>query len=301
MNWLSSLEAGGELKIDKFFPLRDRVTWGTGGPAECFLRPRTRRSLREIRRIASAEGIPLSVLGGGSNVLVSDRGIPGWTLSLALLDESRGFRSEGEGWACGAGASLPGVLSSCIERGLGGLEFCAGIPGTLGGALAGNAGAWGQGIGERVLWIDAIDPEGTPRRCGAEELRWSYRRSPIARDSLILSCGLRLDREDPKVLRSRFGEFLGKRRNQPREGRTAGCVFKNPPGESAGSLLDRSGCKNMQFGGARVSACHANFIVNDGGASAKDIMEVSRRCRERVADAFGIRLEYEICFLGRFD
>jgi UDP-N-acetylmuramate dehydrogenase len=302
MRWLESLESSGELKREFDRPQKPHTSWGVGGRAEWFLFPSTDRAVAEIHRGSRGEGVPLHLFGGGTNLLVSDRGVSGFTVSLSRFDRFEVRRREDRvELLCEAGISLPRLLRRTMSLGLGGLEFCVGIPGTLGGALSGNAGAGGRGIGDAVRWIETIDPEGDLRRYEMREgERWPYRSSPF-RNHLILRCGLALVEAEPQSIRRIAQGFAERRRGQPHRGRTAGCVFKNPLHDSAGRLLDLCGCKGMRIGGARVSDEHANFIVNDSDATAAEILALSRSCRERVAGAFGVQLDYEVRFLGEFE
>lgn len=302
MRWLWELDRKGLCSVLSRESLKHWNTWGVGGVAPLVLRPRTFPVLRDICVAAKQEGVPLHLLGEGSNVLVPDEGLPGWVLLLrddptppALLGTRgplREFRVPG-------GVSLRRLVSWSLRRGLSGLEFALGIPGTLGGALAGNAGAQGDSIGDHVSFLEILEEGGVVRRRARSDLSFAYRTSPFQKEkTLILSAGLLLAPTEEAELRRRARAFGDLRRNQPRMCKTAGCVFRNPPGFSAGRLLDLAGCKGLVRGGARVSPRHANFIENVQDASASDILELALQCRERVANAHGVNLEFEVRLLG---
>ena len=271
-------------------PLSHLSTLETGGTAEFFAQPESLPQLQEI--IRQAGGIPVYVIGGGSNLIIPDGIIPGLVISTRRLvsfirrDE---FSAEIE-----AGYSFPRLVSSLSVMGLGGLEFAAGIPGTLGGALMGNAGAGGRGVCEFAESVKAVDSSGNLRTYRRGEFEYGYRHCALSGMGVIAVSALMKFRSAAPGDRDEYISFMEKRKNQPLNFRSAGCTFKNPEGYSAGKLLDECGCKGLTVGGASVSEKHANFIVNTGNASSFDVTELAALCAERVREQTGIILEPEI-------
>ena len=268
-------------------PLSQLTTLGTGGTAEFFAQPETVSQLQEIVRLA--RNIPVYIIGGGSNIVIPDGKISGLTISLRKLDTLswRGnFTAE-----IGAGFSLPGLVKTLRDMSVGGLEFAGGIPGTLGGAISGNAGAGGHGVCEYVDSVNAVDSRGNLIAYGRGDFAYGYRHCGIS-GVIITSAVMSWDgsswNEDV------YSSFMARRKSQPLNFRSAGCTFKNPEGYSAGKLLDECGCKGLRVGGAVVSDVHANFILNIGNATSHDVTELAELCAKRVYDYTGIMLEPEI-------
>ena len=281
-------------------PLEGLTTLGIGGPAECLAKPVTRSELKAIISFCLDEGVPVWLLGGGSNVLVPDEGLPGITVQTGSLNglswEDKGSRIMVD---AESGTLLASILALAMRRGWEGLEFAAGIPGTVGGALNGNAGVEGISLGDLVHSVTLLDECGMMIEKSREEITFSYRFSDLLMsNSAIVSARLVLERSAPEKVASRVRSFLERRRNQPKGVKTAGCVFKNPDYQSAGKLLDEAGCKGMRVGDAIVSAKHANFIENVAKARASDIGKLIEECRRRVFQRTGIILETEIRILG---
>lgn len=249
-------------------------------------------------RAARLLGLPLAVLGRGSNVLVPDEGVRG--IVLCPIAATTWVRFSGCRVEVGAGYPLPGLVRGTVERGLGGLEDLGGIPGSVGGAICMNAGAGGQAIGDVTVWVDVVGPDGEWRRLFRDSLGFAYRSSSLQDgEGVVLSAVLELRPARREELRARLqaGEER-RRRTQPLRWPNAGSIFKNPPGEHAGRLLDAAGCKGLRVGRAQISPRHANFIVNLGGARAADVLALMAEAYRRVLVAFGIRLEPEIRLLG---
>ena len=295
-------------------PMRLHTTFRIGGPADFFHVARTPGSLVEALRAAHELGLPVFLLGGGSNLLVADEGVRGLVVHNAC---DRVVFDGGEALAeCGAG--LHDLVERCAEHGLAGLEFAAGLPGTLGGALFGNAGCHGRDVGSRVVEATHVTPDGaTVETRPAAWYEFGYRDSRLKRDRrVLLSCRLRLEPGDRAAVRREMDEKLALRRERHPDWRaepTAGSYFKNlppdwrAPGESlppgarrvaAGRLLDECGCRGLRVGGAVVFARHANMIVNAGGATAADVLALAALMKERVRERFGVALEEEVVFLG---
>lgn len=300
MRWLSRLS----LEIRHLFSFRtylnDMTTLGTGGPAEFLARPLTQKDLVAILAFCREEGVPFWLLGGGSNVLVPDEGLPGITIQTKGLNEIF-WEETGDSVLVysGSGTFLASLLGLSLRRGWSGLEFTAGIPGTLGGALAGNAGADGFSLGDLVRNVRVIQEGGIVIDRPGDKIDFSYRFSSLGLEKVAISgCSLVLRKSTPSKVAEEARRFLSYRKGQPRGVKTAGCIFKNPEGASAGKLLDEAGCKGMESGGAVVSMKHANFIENRGSASTKDILSLIELCRTKVFQNSGVNLVKEIRFLG---
>jgi UDP-N-acetylmuramate dehydrogenase len=227
--------------------------------------------------------------------LISDDGFQGLVLRLAGRLSSIVVR-EGELW-CGGGASLPRAVQRAAKSGLAGLEFGASIPGTVGGAVAMNAGAYRSELKDVLRWAVICTPDGR-RRVGPEDLELGYRRSSLQANEVVAAAAFHLHRDDPNAILARLGEFRGQRRaTQPQGVRTFGSVFANPVGESSGRLLEAAGCKGLAIGGARFSPVHANFIEASAGCRAEDVVALMREGRRRVRAAGGPLLEPEVRYL----
>ncbi len=282
-------------------PLAPHVSFGIGGTADVWVEPRTTGDILAAARAALSREMPLKVIGCGSNILFPDAGFRGMVMSLTAAAREE-YRSSGGQVCLPAGMLLSSAIAQCGRDGLGGLEFFAGIPGTLGGALACNAGCrdaddpsrwhaiWDY-VRDITLWRDGF---GCMRRMG-HEVHSGYRYADFG-SGIVLSACLSLPRERESSIRKRRERYLSlKRRTQDLRYPSAGCVFKNPEsGLPAGRLIEESGLKGHQVGGARVSEIHANFIVNDGSATANDVRALIDLCRERVMKHTGIFLETEI-------
>ncbi|MBQ7545083.1 MAG: UDP-N-acetylmuramate dehydrogenase [Synergistaceae bacterium] len=284
-----------DITIHKNVPLSPLCTLGVGGEAEFFAAPSTIEQMHILFAEAVKEGCPVYVLGGGSNVLFPDglvKGIVISTQNLTAIEWRTNLTADID-----AGFKLPLLMKEVREHGLAGMEFAAGIPGTLGGAIAGNAGAGGHGVCELLDEVIAVEPDGSIRMWHSNEIAYSYRRCSLAGEKrVIVSARMTFRKATPKdadVLES----YLLRRGTQPHGLRNAGCTFKNPDGNSAGKLLDEAGCKGLRAGDAVVSDVHANFILNRGHATSSDIMELVKQCSQRVFDSTGIRLEPEIKIL----
>lgn len=300
MRWRSRLSRAITPHLSFGSPLEGLTTLGIGGPAECLARPVTLSELKAILSFSLEEGVPAWLLGGGSNVLVPDEGLPGVTIQTGSLN---GISWEDKGEEIfiktESGTLLASILALAIRKGWEGLEFAAGIPGTVGGALHGNAGVEGISLGDLVHSVSLVDNRGMLIEKARKDISFAYRFSDLhTGNRAIASARLMLKRSDPEKVASRVRYFLNRRKNQPKGVKTAGCVFKNPDGQSAGKLLDEAGCKGMRVGDAVISMKHANFIENAGKAKASDIGSLISECRDRVFHRTGITLETEIRILG---
>jgi UDP-N-acetylmuramate dehydrogenase len=273
---------------------------GVGGEAEFFVEPGGTRDVRELFRIRREARFPLYILGGGTNVVFADGVLRGVVLSSRRMVAFRWDEDGGDVLAeAEAGCLLPRVVAEAVEKGFAGMEFAQGIPGTVGGAVAGNAGAGGKSVGDLLEEVTAVEEDGCVRKWKRGEYGYAYRRCSLASPNRFLAgCKMRLRRASRAETERGAEAFRRARSNQPRGVKSAGCTFKNPKGDSAGRLLDISGCKGLRIGGAAVSDVHANFILNAGGATGSDILRLIERCRDIVFRKTGIVLEMEINLLG---
>ncbi|MFQ5653503.1 MAG: UDP-N-acetylmuramate dehydrogenase [Planctomycetota bacterium] len=281
------------LRVHRHSSLLERTSIRTGGRSRLLAEPEELGELCTLLARLEASGIPYFVLGGGTNTLFPDRELEGAVISMRRLDA---VTALGEGvLEAEAGLPLRRLIRLAIRNGWGGLENLVGIPGTVGGAVHGNAGGGDASIGEHVDAVLLLDRRGEGKWVPGPDLPWSYRYSGIG-GRVIARVRLRLhDRMPPSELkRAAQRIFERKLRSQPLGARSAGCVFRNPPGESAGRLIDVAGLKGARVGDAQVSLRHANFIVNQGQASGGDVRELMAHVRDRVRDTFGISLDEEI-------
>ncbi len=288
--------AGFRGEILREEPLAGHTTWRIGGPAEALATPVDREDLALAVRFAAEGGRPWRVLGNGSNLLVRDGGVRGIVVRpRRALAEVRVDRCRIE---AGAGAALPAVASLAAERGLAGLEFAAGIPGTIGGAVVTNAGWHEHEIAAVVESVEFLEPGGSVRRIPSGECGFGYRRSALrGLPGIVLGAALVLRQDDPAAVRERLGAFAASRRgSQPTDFPSCGSVFRNPPGDFAGRLIDRAGLKGLRVGDIEVSRRHANFLVNLGRGSARDVLALVEIVEREVRDRFGVELvrEFEL-------
>jgi len=276
-------------------PLAPCTHWGVGGSAALFLEIDSDRDLVAVRRWAYNAQVPTTVLGAGSNVLVSDLGVHG--LVLRLGDRFAGVREENTHWCCGAALPLGRLLKLATRQGRSGLEFLEGIPGTVGGAVCMNAGAWDREIASCVEWVRCCGADGTFQTLPATALRFAYRTCPQLAGRIAVEVGLRTEPGAPAVIAGRRRAYKAKRARFPR-GRCAGSVFKNPAGDTAGRLLEAAGLKGRRVGAAEIARRHANFILARNGATGTDVRALIEIARQTVAWKFEVELETEVVFLG---
>jgi len=275
-------------------------TLKVGGKSVFFIEPSDLNDVSLVFRVRSQEKFSLFILGGGSNVVFADGLLDGVVLSARRFNKFR-WNAAGD---CAvleaeAGYLLPGLVADSVRNGLTGAEFALGIPGTLGGAVAGNAGADGHSIGDLLEEVTTVENCGDIRTWKRGEFTYSYRQFSLAsQDRFLAEFRASFKRAPRADVEQKIDVFRRKRSVQPHGLKSAGCTFKNPPGDSAGRLLDTSGCKGLRVGGAVVSDVHANFIVNAGNATGADVFELTRVCRDIVFRKAGVNLEPEIKFLG---
>lgn len=277
-------------------PLSRHTSFRIGGPADIFVQPGTPAELAGVLTILRDEGIPFFILGSGTNLLASDRGYRG-----AVIRLEGGFNNyHFDRTMLEAGAAVP-LATLAIEacgRGLGGLEFASGIPGTLGGALVMNAGAHSSSLCSVVENADILGHDRVLHTIPKNEMGLSYRKSELPAGAIVCVVRLRLEPGERAVLEERRKMYLAFRRErQPRQP-NAGSIFKNPPNDAAGRLLEAAGLKGLRVGGAMISDLHANFIVNTGNATASNVLELIDKAQASVAEKFGVTLELEIKLLG---
>ena len=304
-----SLTTGGLMQLEQSGVLRrqvalaDYTTWRVGGPAEWLAEPADIHQLQELVQWAQIESLPIRVIGAGSNLLISDRGLPGLTLCLRKLQGSQVCGDSGEvsAWA---GEPIPTLARRAAKAGLHGLEWAVGIPGTVGGAAVMNAGAQGGCTAERLVSVDVLDLQGTssePVTLTSEVLDFGYRHSRLqSAEHVVIAARFLLEPgHDPAELSRRTSDNLSHRTTtQPYQWPSCGSVFRNPEPLKAGQLIESLGLKGRRIGAAEVSSIHANFIVNLGGATAADIGNLIELVQTKVEQDRGIRLHTEVKRLG---
>ncbi len=298
----------GKIRFDE--PMADHTTFRIGGPADVFVLPETVEDIVDLLDVLEAENVGWFVFGGGANLLVHDGGIRGVVISPAPgLSDIRSVQDNGENATVTAqsGAFLWDVCRFASEKGLSGLTFAAGIPGTIGGAVMMNAGTPTGDISGVISSLEIVTRPGEVRHVRREEMSFAYRSLRLPPDAsgyegrpgIVVSATLQLGRENPKMVKKEVEKRLAERKQSQPGGCSAGSFFKNPPGASpAGELIDKAGLKGFVVGGAEVSKKHANFIINRKNASAGDVLVLMEIIRKRVHDAFGITLEPEVKIVG---
>lgn len=281
--------------------MKYHTTFRVGGPAHFFVTPKTEEQLQSVLKLCKETGTPWFILGRGSNLLVSDRGFDG--VVIHMQKHWNHYHTEENRIFAQAGAMMSAVSQEALRNGLTGFEFASGIPGTIGGGLRMNAGAYGGEMKQVVLSAKVMDSNGTVLELSKDELELGYRTSTIGRNGYIaLSCVIGLQPGDPDCIRSTMEEMNAKRRQkQPLEYGSAGSTFKRPEGYFAGKLIQDAGLKGFSIGDAQVSEKHAGFVINRGNAKAADIMKLCKEVSRRVHEQFGVNLEMEVRRLGKFE
>ena len=289
-----SLECSAEREVS----MKNYTSFKVGGPAELFLSPEDAGQTAKLVRFCEKEEIPVFVLGKGSNLLVSDRGIKGAVIytgkqcGISLVNENT-VRAQ-------SGASLAQLCTFALENSLSGLEFAYGIPGTVGGAVFMNAGAYGGEMKDVLLNSEYVSTDGTSGEIDNEAMELSYRHSAYENSNLVITAAsVRLAPADRNEIKSTMNDILARRKEkQPLEYPSAGSTFKRPEGNFAGALIEQCGLKGVSVGGAQVSERHAGFIINRGGATAADILSLIKHVQARVKAQTGVSLETEIRLIG---
>jgi UDP-N-acetylmuramate dehydrogenase len=297
----------GEERVHRNAPLAPYTTFKVGGAADWLVDARSEGEIRRTLEVAREVGQPITVLGGGSNVLIADDGLRGVVIRVHGGDVVQIAPTR---IRCDSGVTINGLVRWTIGRGLAGLEAWAGTPGTVGGAIHGNAHFRGRLISELIDRVSLLSLDGQPLDVSAAEMEFGYDYSRLHRTGeIVVSADFKVTAGEPTQLRAVARESLAfRKRTQPLESSSAGCIFQNPDPSrdtvpdgipaSAGALVDHAGLKNARAGRARVSTTHANFIVNEGGASAVQIRELIARCKSAVQSQFGVGLREEIVYLG---
>ncbi len=293
--------AAGTDHIYREEPMKNHTTFRIGGNAEVFAAPDSADGIERVLQICREENIPCTVIGNGSNLLVGDRGVCG--VVLQIYRNYASIRIEGTDLYVQAGALLGQTAAAAAREGLTGLEFASGIPGTIGGAAAMNAGAYGGEMKDVLVWVKAIDRDGHVRQYAAEELELGYRTSRIQKEALVvLEVKLTLQQGDPVKIRERMEELKEQRvAKQPLEYPSAGSTFKRPEGYFAGKLIMDAGLRGFSVGDAQVSEKHCGFVINRGNATAADVMALVSQVQTIVEEKFGVRLELEVRRIGTFE
>jgi UDP-N-acetylmuramate dehydrogenase len=282
-------------------PLARYTSMKVGGPADFFIEVENAAALTRVLRTLNRYGTNFCLLGNGSNVLISDRGLRGAVIHLAGEFKQVEWREEGEiVWGrVGAAFAITQLVREAARKGYAGLEFAEGIPGTIGGALFMNAGAYGSEFEKVIDQVDGFTREGEPIRLSRNEMTFTYRDSHLPPGMVVTAVRLRLRQEDSTKVTSRVRELVTKRKtSQPSGYPNSGSMFRNPPGDFAGRLIEAAGLKGKKIGRAQISERHGNFIVNLGGANGEDVRQLMELARAEVRTRFGVELEPEVRLLG---
>lgn len=278
--------------------MASHTTFRIGGLADCFVQLENTEQLIKVRKYLSQVGVPFFVLGNGSNLLVSDEGFRGVILQIG--PKMNRVTVEGSIIVAQAGASMAQIARTAMEHELTGMEFASGIPGTIGGGVVMNAGAYGGELSRIVTQVNVVNSEGEIMELDNETMEFGYRTSTIRNNSFtVTEVILRLEKGDRQQIRERMEELAARRREkQPLEYPSAGSTFKRPAGHYAGQLIMEAGLRGFQCGGAKVSDKHCGFVINTGNATAEDVRKLIREVQARVKDQFNVDLETEVLFLG---
>ena len=282
-------------------PMSRHTTFRVGGKADALYEAENTEALRRVIAYLNKEGIPYLTVGRGSNLLVKDEGLEGVVICLCgALNSIEREKSDALAVRAGAGLPLFDLLVYCRDSGLGGMEFLAGIPGTVGGAVAMNAGAFGSEVGESVRKIQFITRTGEVTMRERSQLNFAYRGLDLEQGAVIVRSFFALEQVDESTAKARIADYLRRRKeSQPLEYPSAGSIFKTSPGDYAGRLIELAGLKGATTGGAMISTKHANYIVNTGGATARDVLELINLARTMVKERTGIEMQPEVKVVGR--
>ncbi len=277
--------------------LKKHTTYRIGGPADLMIFPKSKQDLIKVIEIINENKIQLTILGSGSNVLVSDSGIRGAVISLK--NSLKQVEVDDNILYAECGTMLGKIVKNAVKNNLIGLENLNGVPGTLGGALIMNAGAWGGEISENLIHVEVINSKSEIQKIEKKDLNFSYRQSSFNKDDILLSAKFNLRKADKDIIKENFIEAQsGRKKSQPLNKRSAGSLFKNPKNNSAGKLLDDAGLKGCSIGDAKISEKHANFFINDGNASSTDMLMLIKKAHKKVKDKFNVNLSLEVKLMG---
>jgi len=282
--------------------MKNHTSLAIGGPADVMVSPSDPMSLKNIVMMLKKKNIPFLPLGGGTNILVKDSGLDGVVINFKAFRMMQVIRQEDKDVELfvEAGVPLQMLVNFCKENGYAGIEGLTGIPGTFGGAICGNAGSYGCEIKDVVKSVVIMSPDGKLDRIDAKDLGFGYRRSGIKPADIVLNANILMHKDNKDLIAGRAQKYLAeKMKTQPISARSAGCVFKNPEGGSAGKLIDEAGCKGMKSGNIEVSSLHANFFVNNGNGTASDYIRLMHEVSLIVEKKSGVVLEAEIRVIGR--
>ena len=290
--------AGGAGRGKKEEEMKKHTTFRVGGPARYFVSPAGEEELAAVLQLCRKEGMPYYILGNGSNLLISDQGYDG--VMILMGDGFMELKKSDTLWECGAGLLLSRIAKEALADSLTGFEFAAGIPGTLGGAVVMNAGAYGGEMRDIIRSVRVMDPKGHILELDASQMDFGYRHSCVAENRyIVLSAKLELQRGEKDRIQAQMEELAARRREkQPLEYPSAGSTFKRPEGYFAGKLIQDAGLRGFRIGGAQVSEKHCGFVVNRDQATAEDIRTLCYEIQKKVKDTFGVDLECEIRMLG---
>lgn len=294
---------GNDYRGDAMFdePLSKHTSLAIGGPAAVYVAPADAGSLKRCLLFAKEHSLPIYPLGGGTNVLVSDNGVNGMAISLKYFNMKKIIHDKDDTaeMFVESGVTLQALINFCVKKGYAGIEGLAGIPGMVGGAIIGNSGSYGQEIEDVITSIIVINASGMIRKLEKGEFSFGYRTSFMPEGLIVLGADMIFKKTDTALLRGKIAEYLSvKKSTQPLSERSAGCVFKNPEGGSAGRIIESTGCKGLRVGDIEVSGKHANFFINKGNGSASDFVKLMRTVQERVSEKTGINLQPEIRIIG---
>lgn len=278
-------------------PLKKHTTYGIGGPADLMVFPNNKEDLIRVIEIINENNMQLTILGSGSNILVSDNGIRGVVISLKKSLKEVNVNENILYAECGA--MLGKIVRLAVRNNLIGLENLNGVPGTLGGALIMNAGAWGGEISENLVNVELINSKNELKKVPKKDINFSYRKSSFDKNDILLSAEFNLKKAEKNLIKENFSKAQsGRTSSQPLDKRSAGSLFKNPRNNSAGKLLDSAGLKGFSIGGAKISEKHANFFINDGNASSSEMLQLIKKAHKEVKKQFDIDLSLEVKLIG---
>ncbi len=298
LNKLISILGESNVKCDD--PMKNHTTFKIGGNADYAVFPESEEQIIAVLRLAQSENIPVTILGNGSNVLIGDRGIRG--IVIIIGKNMSNFSFDKDRVTAQSGILLSRLANVIYENALTGFEFASGIPGSLGGAIYMNAGAYGEEISSLVEEVTYIDSNFSIKTIKGAECEFGYRHTFFTnKDYIITSCTLKLEKGDKTAIKAKTDDLRERRTaKQPLDKPSAGSTFKRPEGYFAGALIEESGLKGFKFGGAEISEKHAGFVVNNNGATAKDVLGIINHAQKTVKDKFGVDLEPEVKIIGEF-
>lgn len=281
-------------------PMRNHTSFKLGGPADIFIEPEDEAELANTIKALREQAVPYYVIGNGSNLLVSDKGLRGAVVKIG--ERFANYTIDGERITAGSGILLSTLSKLAAGNSLAGMEFASGIPGSLGGAVTMNAGAYSGEMKDIVEWVEVLDRELKQRRLANSEMEFGYRKSIIeSRGYLVVRCCLKLRKGDRNEINGIMADLTERRKSkQPLHLASAGSTFKRPEGYFAGKLIEDCGLRGFSIGGAQVSPMHCGFVVNNGNATARDVYELIKHVQKTVYEKFNVRLDTEVKILGEF-